>query len=79
MSLKAFVEAVADLPAAAWDWMDIEGLLEDDDSDGGNPPPEASVHDEMMCRWPTRQEARQTLAWPPFFGHRRGKGDLDAE
>ena len=78
MSLEELVEAIADVVETLLDWMDIEGLLDDNDSDDGNPPPEVSVHDEMMRRWPARQEARQTRAWPPFEGHRRGLSDRDA-
>lgn len=77
MTLGELLKAVGE---AVIEWITAEvGLLDDNDSDDGNPPPEVSVHDEMMRRWPTRQEARQRRAWPPFFGHRRGLGDRDAE
>jgi hypothetical protein len=69
--LKAIVEAIAD-------FAEIIEEVKEQKRAGGNPPPEVSVHDEMMRRWPTRQEARQMRAWPPFFGHRRGLGDRDA-
>jgi len=75
MSLKAFVGAVVGIIEILDELFEF---VKEQKRSGGNPPPEVSVHDEMMRRWPTRQEARQTRAWPPFEGHRRGLGDRDA-
>jgi hypothetical protein len=75
MNLKAVIEAVVSILESIDEMFEV---LKEQKRSGGNPPPEVSVHDEMMRQWPTRQEARQTRAWPPFFGHRRGLGDRDA-
>lgn len=70
MSLKSFVEAALDFLESIGVIAEVVEELREEKRSGGNPPPEVSIHDEMMLRWPTRQEARQTRAWPPFEGVR---------
>jgi hypothetical protein len=74
MSLKAFVEAALEFLEAIGLVAEVIEELREEKRSGGNPPPEVSVHDEMMRRWPTRQEARQRPVWPPFEGHRKPLG-----
>lgn len=76
MSLGELLKAIAEVVV---EWAEIFEELKEEKRSGGNPPPEVSVHDRMMRQWPTRREARSRPVWPPFFGHRYGLGDRDAQ
>jgi len=71
VSLKAFVEAVVGIIKTLDEVLE---QLREEKRAGGNPPPEVSVHDRVMARWPTRGSASVARPWPPFEGHRTPLG-----